>query len=108
MQKIDMGGFENQEIEVNFAGKTYAIQLDPPVEVYRMFLELSGMKFDSEENFEKLKNFVATIISVNNPDVKKDEFKKALSKPAAINFIVAYDKILSGDSKKAPTASPAK
>jgi hypothetical protein len=108
MQKIDMGGFENQEIEVNFAGKTYAIQLDPPVEVYRMFLELSGITFDNEENFEKLKNFVATIISVNNPDVNKKEFIKTLSKPAAINFIVAYDKILSGDLKKAPTASPAK
>jgi hypothetical protein len=108
MQKIDMGGFENQEIEVTFAGKTYMVQLDPPVEIYRMFLDLSGMKFDSEENFEKLKNFVATIISVNNPDVDKKEFIKALSKPAAINFIVAYDKILSGGLKKVQTDPPAK
>ncbi len=106
MQKIDMGGFTNDEIDVSFAGANYKIQLDPPVEVYRMFLELSGIKFDSEENFDKLKNFVATIIAVNNKDVDKDEFIKSLSKPAAINFITAYEKILSGGLKKAPEASP--
>jgi len=108
MQKIDMGGFENQEIEVNFAGKVYMVQLDPPVEIYRMFLDLSGMKFDSEENFQKLKEFVATIIAVNNEGVDKKEFIKILSKPAAINFIVAYDKILSGGLKKVQTDPPAK
>ena len=108
MQTIDMGGFENTEIEVIFAGKTYKIQSDPPVEVYRLYTELIGIKFDSEDNFNKLKNFVATIISVNNPGVDKAAFVKSLTKPAAINFINAYADVIQGGGQKKAVETPGK
>jgi hypothetical protein len=94
MQKIDMGGFKNDIIEVEFAGKTYEIMLDPPIEAYRMFLELAGQKFDKEETINNAKEFIATIISLNNKDVDKTEFKQSLTFNAVSLFITQYNQLL--------------
>ena len=74
--EIDMGGFENEEIKVHFGGKTYKIMADPPVEAYRMFVKIQSLKLDKEKNWDKVKNFVATIISISN-NIDKDKFKKS-------------------------------
>jgi len=99
-QVIDMGGFENKEIEVRFGDKTYKIMADPPVEAYRRFIEIQDLKLDSEESWDKVKDFVTLIISLSN-DIDKDKFKKSLTKFAVGNFLEGYTEIISGvvDSK---------
>ncbi len=104
MKKIDMGGFKNEEIEVIFAGETYKIMLDPPIEATRMLIELEGLKMDSNENVDKFKEFVATLISVSNP-VDKEQLKKSLTLVSCINFIDGYTSLISksGGKKKEET-----
>lgn len=99
-RKIDMGGFTNEEIEVVFGDNTYNIMLDPPIEATRMLIELEGIKMDSEDNLDKFKEFVAVIISKNNPGVDKAEFKSTLSISSCINFINGYTELLPGRDKK--------
>ena len=90
VRKIDMGGFKNEEIEVVFGEDTYKIMLDPPIEVTRMLIELEGVKMDTDENVDKFKEFIATIISVLNP-VDKAEFKKSLTLASCLSFIEGYN-----------------
>lgn len=99
MKKIDMGGFKNEEIEVIFAGETYKIMLDPPIEATRMLIELQDLKMDSNENVDKFKEFIATLISVSNP-IDKEQLKKSLTLVACINFVNEYTAIMSGGQKK--------
>jgi len=102
-----MGGFTNEEIEVVFGDKIYNIMLDPPIEATRMLIELEGLKMDSEDNLDKFKEFVAVIISKNNPGVDKKAFKDSLSLNACINFINGYTSLLPGrDKKKEVEESP--
>ncbi|MFA5357208.1 MAG: hypothetical protein WC301_07435 [Candidatus Omnitrophota bacterium] len=102
MKEIDMGGFENQEILLTFAGKKYRIQADPPVELYRQFLSLQGMTLASEENWDKVKDFLAGLVAHSN-DIDREAFKASLTKIALTNFMTQYNRILKGsidDGKK--------
>lgn len=105
MKKIDMGGFKNEEIEVIFAGETYKIMLDPPIEATRMLIELQGLKMDSNENVDKFKEFISTLISVSN-SVDKEQLKKSLTLAACINFVNEYAIIMSGGQKKEEKENP--
>ena len=105
--EIDMGGFENEEIKVHFGGKTYKIMADPPVEAYRMFVKIQSLKLDKEKNWDKVKNFVATIISISN-NIDKDKFKKSLTKFAVGRFLEGYTKVISGVGSKNLKSLPKK
>lgn len=100
MKRIDMGGFGNEIIEVKFCGKTYEIMLDPPVEAYRKFIEIQDIKLDTEESWDKVKDFIATLIASTN-DIDKGKFKESLTKFAVSNFLTGYTDIISrySDSK---------
>jgi hypothetical protein len=107
MTNIDMGGFENQEVDITFAGKAYAIQLDPPVEIYRKFLNLPK-SLKTENDWNKVKDFIAELIAAFN-DVNKKKLKESLTKIAVSKFLVAYNSLLTGvvnkedDSKNVET-----
>ena len=96
VRKIDMGGFKNEEVEVVFGEDTYKIMLDPPIEATRMLIELEGLKMNTDESVDKFKEFIATIISVANPQVDKDEFKKSLTLASCLSFINGYNALFSG------------
>lgn len=98
--KIDMGGFKNEEVDVVFGNDTYKIMLDPPIEATRMLIELQGLKMDTDENIDKLKEFIATIISKSNPNVDKDAFKNSLSVDSCYKFLEGYNALNSGGQKK--------
>lgn len=102
MKEIDMGGFENQEVTLKFAGKEYIIQVDPPIELYRQFLSLVGMKLEKEKDWNKVKKFIAELVGFYN-DINQKKFKESLTKSAVTNFLVAYGEIIrgiAGDKKK--------
>ena len=96
IQTIDMGGFKNEKIIVKFGTDEYEIFLEPPVEVYRQFMDIQGINLDVEENWDRLKDFVANLIWATNKDLNKKTFKKSLTKFAVINFINSYNEILIG------------
>ena len=98
-----MGGFKNEEVEIIFAGDTYRIMSDPPIEATRMLIELEGLKMDSNENIDKFKEFIATLISVSNPGVDKLKFKESLTLVSCINFVDGYSSLLRGGQKKEET-----
>jgi hypothetical protein len=101
-QIIDMGGFKNEEIEVRFGPDKYIIPLDPPIEAYRLILQMRGMKLRTEKDWDQYKNVVATIICKANPEVNKKQFIKSLTRVAATRFLEPYADILfkkRGDSK---------
>ena len=97
-QVIDMGGFKNETIEVTFGDDTYEVKLDPPIEAYRQVLEMQGKKLQTEEDWDKYKGIVATIISVSvYPDSESKEYKEfkekffdSLTRTAAISFMNPY------------------
>lgn len=93
-QIIDMGGFKNETIEVRFGEDVYQIPLDPPIEAYRQILSLQGAKLKTEEDWDKYKELVTTIICKANPDVNKKEFFKSLTKQSAIRFMNPYAEFL--------------
>lgn len=112
-QIIDMGGFKNQEIEVEFAGEVYNIQLDPPIEIYRRVLNYQkGKKIDTEETIEELKNLVATIICKKKEQSEeefiksRDNFIKILTIPASFRFLNAYSDLLYKGSGLKNSSSP--
>ena len=92
-----MGGFENQRIGVTFAGKRYEIELDAPAEIYRKFLSLPRPK--TENDFNRLKSWVAEFIAVYN-DIDKKKFKESLTKAHVINFIKEYNELLTSVEDK--------
>lgn len=94
MKKIDMGGFKNEEIEVVFGDDVYKIMLDPPIEATRMLIELEGLKMDNDENLDKFKEFIATLISISNPEVDKSKLKKSLTLSSCLNFIEGYNSLM--------------
>jgi hypothetical protein len=105
-QIIDMGGFKNEEIEVVFAGETYKIQLDPPIEIYRQVLSMQGTKLKTEEDWNKFKGIVTDIIYQNNPELDKDKFIKSLTKVSAARFMNAYTDLLFKVSGQKNSQSP--
>jgi hypothetical protein len=110
MQKIDMGGFKNEEVEVTFGSDVYKIMLDPPIEIYRQLLEVQGKKLESEEDWQKVKKLVATIITYNNKEINVDEFANSLTKISVLKFINSYTNLLykSSDLKNSlnPPSNP--
>lgn len=113
-QVIDMGGFKNQEIEVVFAGETYNIQLDPPIEVYRRVIayQQGKKKVDSNESIDELKDLIATIICKKREQSgeefikSKNDFIKILTLPACFRFINAYTDLLYKGSGLKNSSSP--
>ncbi len=105
MQTIDMGGFQNEELEIRFGKDKYIIKLDPPIEAYRLILSMQGIKLKTKEDWDKYKNVVTIIICESNPKVDRKAFFKSLTIPAAMNFIKGYTAILyqKGDSKNLPS-----
>ena len=107
MKEINMGGFENQKIGVTFAGTRYEIELDAPVEIYRKFISLPK-NLKTENDWNKVKSWMAEFIAVYN-DVNRKKFKESLTKVAVVNFLNAYNKLITGSmdedsgSKKVPT-----
>jgi len=107
MKEINMGGFENQKIGVTFAGTRYEIELDAPVEIYRKFINLKK-KLKTENDWNKVKSWMAEFIAVYN-DINQKKFKESLTKVSVINFLNAYNELITGSmdkdsgSKKAPT-----
>lgn len=93
-QIIDMGGFKNEIVDVQFGEDIYQIQLDPPIEIYRQLLEITGKKLESEEDWEKVKRLVATIIGSNNKNIDIEELTKSLTKISALKFINSYTDLL--------------
>ena len=96
VQVIDMGGFKNEKIIVKFGGDEYEIFLEPQVEVYRQFMDVQGLKLDVEENWDRLKDWIANLIWATNKDLNRKAFKKSLTKFAVVNFLNSYNKILIG------------
>lgn len=101
-----MGGFKNQEIEVEFAGEVYKIQLDPPIEMYRQLLSLMNKKMNNKEIIEEAKNLTTDMICLNNPNVNRDNFFKSLTIPAALKFLNAYADLLYKGSGLKNSSSP--
>jgi hypothetical protein len=97
MQEINMGGFENQKIDVVFAGKRYEIELDAPAEIYRQFFGLNRSP-KTEEDWDKIKEWIAEFIGFYNK-IDKEKFAKSIPKIAVINFINAYGTFLKGTSE---------
>ena len=112
-QVIDMGGFKNDTIEVKFGEDTYEVPLDPPIEAYRLILEMVGKKMVTKEEWDKGKEIVATIIASSvYPNSKSKEYKvfknkffKSLTIPATKRFIDPYAAFLfkARDSKNPPS-----
>ena len=105
-QVIDMGGFKNQTIEVRFGDDKYDIQLDPPIEVYRQVMEVQNKKLETEDDWQSIKEIVATLICINNKDLNKDEFIQSLTKAAALKFFNSYVNILYKSSDLKNSSSP--
>lgn len=94
MTDIDMGGFENQEVNLTFAGKTYTIELDPPIELYRKFLNLPK-KLSTEADWNRVKSFIAELVGAFN-DINQKQFKDSLTKIAVTKFLMAYNNLIAG------------
>ena len=108
-QAINMGGFKNETVEVHFGEDTYQVKLDPPIEAYRMILEMKGNKLETEEDWDKYKQVVTMIICKSNPGINEKEFFKSLTKAAATSFLNPFaDLLFKKGGSKNPTRPPKK
>ena len=84
-----MGGFKNQVIEVHFGGEKYEVELDPPIEVYRQVMSIQGKKLETDDDWNDIKELVATIICHGKP-IDKKQFKESLTRIATLKFFNSY------------------
>jgi len=96
MDKIDLTGFINEEIEVVIGDKTYNIPTDPDVESWIFILHYISGKFKAEEFVEAQRKILISLIVNNNKDKKIDlvKLKEKLGATAVENFIRPYMEIL--------------
>ena len=105
MKTIKMGNLPQQKIEVEFARKVYKILVDPPVEIYRQYMEVTTTKRDTEEKWDEAFQFLADYIGLYNK-IDKEKFKKSLTKIAFLNFIAGYNDLIGGEVLKNYSSLP--
>ena len=89
-------------------GEKISIFSQAPQEDYRKILEMVGKKMETEEDWDKGKKIVTTIICKANPDINEEEFFKSLTKQSTIKFIDPYAEFLFKASGSKNLKSPLK
>ena len=96
MQKIDLTGFINEEIELVLDDSTFLISTDPDVESYVYLLHFLNGKFEAEEYIDIQRKLIITLIvnNANNLNVDIAKIKDKLGPTAIEQFMKAYLDIL--------------
>ena len=94
MDKIDLTGFINEDIELVIDDMTFNIPTDPDVESWVFLLNFIAGKFNAEQYVEAQRKLLISLIVNNNKDVDIAKVSKKLGATALDQFIKPYMDIL--------------
>ena len=94
MDKIDLTGFINEDIELVIDKMTFNIPTDPDVESWVFLLNFIMGKFNAEQYVQAQRKLLISLIVNNNKDVDIAKVSKKLGATALEQFIKPYMDIL--------------